>query len=65
MSDYWLRRALEDERRAHRLAGQTSAELKKVYQRQYKRVYAQMERLYGQIDWGDTLQRTQLWQYSR
>lgn len=65
MSDYWLKRALADEARAHQLAKQTTAELKKVYQRQYQRVYTQMERLYGQIDWGDTLTRTQLWQYSR
>lgn len=63
MSDYWLKRALEDEARAHRLAAETSAELKKLYQRQYKRTYAQLERLYGQIDWGDTLTHTQLWQY--
>lgn len=63
MSDYWLKRALADEARAHQLAKQTTAELKKVYQRQYQRVYTQMERLYGQIDWGDTLLRTQLWEY--
>lgn len=67
MSDYWLRRAIEDEKRAHRNAQATNAELKALYQRQYKRVYAQMERLYGQVDWGDgeMITRTQLWEYSR
>lgn len=67
MSDYWLRRAIEDEKRAHRNAQATNAELKALYQRQYKRVYAQMERLYGQVDWGDgeMIPRTQLWEYSR
>lgn len=67
MSDYWLRRAIEDEKRAHRNAQATNAELKALYQRQYKRIYAQMERLYGQVDWGDgeMITRTQLWEYSR
>lgn len=67
MSDYWLRRAIEDEKRAHRNAQATNAELKALYQRQYRRIYAQMERLYGQVDWGDgeMITRTQLWEYSR
>lgn len=67
MSDYWLRRAIEDEKRAHRNAQATNAELKALYQRQYKRIYAQMERLYGQVDWGEgeMITRTQLWEYSR
>lgn len=67
MSDYWLRRAIENEKRAHRNAQATNAELKALYQRQYKRIYAQMERLYGQVDWGDgeMITRTQLWEYSR
>lgn len=67
MSDYWLRRAIEDEKRAHRNAQTTNAELKALYQRQYRRIYAQMERLYGQVDWGDgeMITRTQLWEYSR
>jgi len=67
VSDYWLRRAIEDEKRAHRNAQATNAELKTLYQRQYRRIYAQMERLYGQVDWGDgeMITRTQLWEYSR
>lgn len=67
MSDYWLRRAIEDEKRAHRNAQATNAEMKALYQRQYRRIYAQMERLYGQVDWGDgeMITRTQLWEYSR
>lgn len=67
MSGYWEKRAMADEQRAHRAASEVNADIKRLYQRQYKKIYANMERLYGQADWGEAhrITRTQLWQYSQ
>lgn len=66
MSGYWEKRAMADEQRAHRAASEVNADIKRLYQRQYRKIYASMERLYGQADWGEAhrITRTQLWQYS-
>ncbi len=64
-ADYWLRRALANERLAHRTATATAIELKKVYVRQYKKIYREMEGLYGQLSWETPITRTQLWDYTR
>lgn len=64
-SIYWASRAAADEARANRIAGNASAEMRKMYRRQYMKVMQQLTNLKAELDSGKELTRTQLWNYSR
>lgn len=64
-SIYWLARALADEKRANRIAGQAADEIKSMYRRQYLKIVKQITALKAELDKGKELTRTQLWNYGR
>lgn len=64
-NNYWEERVLADERRATEIAQNASDELAKMYRTQYLRVVKEIEKLKGEIDYGQELTRTQLWNYAR
>ncbi len=62
---YWLERIREDEEFANRQAVDASERIRKLYETQYKKVAAKLERLMAQVGDGKELSRTALWNYSR
>lgn len=65
MNEYWRKRVLGEERMVHAIANRASAEMAKMYREQYARVVKEIKALKAEIDYGNPLTRTQLWNYAR
>lgn len=64
-NSWWQKRALEDEKWAYRNAANASADLQKLYQRQYEQIIKRTTMLMAQIQSGETPSRTSLWEYTQ
>lgn len=69
MSDYWIRRAQEDEEKAQALAASYSKRQEKAYRNAYKAIEGEVNSLYAEIlsqPYGqENITRSQLWRYKK
>lgn len=65
--DYWKKRTLANEDKAQRIAAEYAKRQRKLLLETYKRIEANLNALYTQINYGgiDQITRTQLWRYSK